>query len=254
MDFVIYSIYLRKLEELQRFEQRITTPPFIVMLMAAFAFHMLVILVVSLMPKPDVIEVPIKQLSIHFGGGDQIAARVDEANKGDAMLSALRSITSTPLQELAPSAGTTNKSTHKNNKKNTAQTSSKREIMSAPKMAAATHGDNTQHQGGGTASPARTQEIMTRYEQTLSQWINRYKVYPEEAQRARMQGRVLLRIRIDRSGYIKFIMIQQSSGYSLLDQAVLQAARQANPLPVVPVDYPGGQLLEFIIPIRFALK
>jgi len=47
MDFVIYSIYLRKLEELQRFEQRLSTPPFMVMLIAAFALHIMVFLVID---------------------------------------------------------------------------------------------------------------------------------------------------------------------------------------------------------------
>jgi TonB family protein len=254
MDFVIYSTYLRKLEELQRFERRITTPPFYVMLMAAFAFHMLVFLVISLIPTPHVIEVPVKQLSIHFGGGEQIAARLDEQSQGEAMLSAIHSITSVPLQELAPGAGPTSQKPQKKHQPTATKSSSKREMVATPRSSQVAAGDNSQHKGGGSATAAHTQEVMARYEQTLSQWINRFKVYPEEAQRAQMQGRVLLRIRIDRSGYMKFIVIQQSSGYGLLDQAVIQAAQQANPLPVVPTDYPGGQLLEFIIPIRFALK
>ena len=65
------------------------------------------------------------------------------------------------------------------------------------------------------------------------------------------QGRVLLRIRIDRAGNVISRRIEQSSGYSLLDQAVMVAIQNANPVPRVPMAYPGGKMLEFRIPIDF---
>lgn len=254
MDFIIYSIYLRKLEELQRFEKRISTPPFISILMAAFALHIILALGLTLMPKQDVIEVPVKQLSIHLGSGEQLAKRIEEANRSDAMFAAIASIVTVPEATLAPSAGSN--SNDKNKQNQPIGTSETQQITTKTTTNTATTSptQNPIIKKGSAEEDLHNKEIITRYEQTLSQWINRYKVYPEEAQRAGMQGRVMLRIRIDRSGYIKFIFIEESSGSPLLDQAVVQAAQKANPLPVVPTDYPGGSILEFIIPVRFALR
>jgi len=176
--------------------------------------------------------------------------------QGDAMIQALNALPTAPIDaQFAPSAGSPRATlTDTQRSKDATQSPAIRPKKNAQATPTKTSTTPAPAQEGSSLDAAATKEVMTRYEQTLSQWINRYKVYPEEAQRAGMQGRVMLRIRIDRSGYIQFVYIEESSGFGMLDQAVIQAARQANPLPVVPTDYPGGQLLEFIIPVRFALR
>ena len=105
---------------------------------------------------------------------------------------------------------------------------------------------------GGTDSAAR--EVISKYEQLLSGWIDRHKIYPASALKQGMEGKVVLRLRIRRNGEVVRSGIERSSGYSLLDQAVLETVTRSAPMPAVPAEYPGGAQLEFLIPIRFSVK
>ncbi len=56
--------------------------------------------------------------------------------------------------------------------------------------------------------------------------------YPHDARRNGWEGQVLLRVTIGAEGDLRDIIVQDSSGYELLDQAAQQAVRQACPLPL----------------------
>lgn len=112
--------------------------------------------------------------------------------------------------------------------------------------------------GQGAGSPLGTpegtvqaHEIRARYEQQISLWIDRHKVYPDEAREKGQKGEVVVRIRIDRQGNVKFSAIETPTGYPLIDQAALQMIQRANPLPAPPANYPAGNMIEFLIPTRF---
>lgn len=63
--------------------------------------------------------------------------------------------------------------------------------------------------------------------------FSRYFSYPKLAQRRNWQGKVLLSLRISPAGLIKSIEINDSSGYSILDQAALAAMRKVGTLPKI---------------------
>jgi TonB family protein len=92
--------------------------------------------------------------------------------------------------------------------------------------------------------------IRQRYEQRISAWVAQHKLYPASA--AGKEGRVVVRIRIDRLGYVRNQSVEKSSGVAALDQAALDMIKRANPLPKPPANYPAGELIEFLIPIGFA--
>ncbi len=97
-------------------------------------------------------------------------------------------------------------------------------------------------------------EALRRYEQLISAWIQRFKTYPDEARRQKMEGEGAVRIRIDRRGNVQYRIIERRTGYQLLDKAALDMVQAANPVPAVPADYPRqGELLEFVIPVSFKL-
>lgn len=125
-----------------------------------------------------------------------------------------------------------------------------REVGAAPNMG---QGQQTGSAGGQgtetTMTPSTTQAIRERYEQQISSWIQQHKIYPAGANGA--EGRVVARMRIDRSGYVRYYAIEQSSGNSALDAAAIDMIRRANPVPAVPANYPAGNLIEFLIPITF---
>ncbi len=106
---------------------------------------------------------------------------------------------------------------------------------------------------GSADGKARAQEIQARYTQQISLWIDRHKIYPDAAREKGQKGQVLVRIRVDRQGNIKFSAIETPTGYDLIDQAALQMIQRANPLPAPPADYPGGNMIEFLIPTRFGM-
>jgi protein TonB len=93
------------------------------------------------------------------------------------------------------------------------------------------------------------QEIRARYEQTISAWIEQHRIYPASA-RGR-EGRTVVRVRIDRQGYVRYYALEESSGTDALDRAAVDMIRRANPVPAVPADYPAGNLIEFLIPMTF---
>jgi protein TonB len=93
------------------------------------------------------------------------------------------------------------------------------------------------------------QEIRARYEQTISAWIQQHRIYPASA-RGR-EGRAVVRVRIDRQGYVRYYALEESAGTEALDRAAVDMIRRANPVPAVPADYPAGNLIEFLIPMTF---
>jgi protein TonB len=95
-------------------------------------------------------------------------------------------------------------------------------------------------------------EIESRYTQTLSLWLNRYKVYPVEARTAGLGGTVMLRIRINRQGRIMRYYLERASGHEVIDRAISTMVNAANPVPAVPANYPDPRpYLEFLVPIHF---
>lgn len=103
-------------------------------------------------------------------------------------------------------------------------------------------------QGGGQGTEA-TEIIRQRYEQQISAWIARHKVYPASA--AGKEGRAVVRMRIDRQGYVRYYALEETSTLEVLDKAALDMIRRANPVPRPPANYPAGNLIEFLIPITF---
>jgi len=100
-----------------------------------------------------------------------------------------------------------------------------------------------------TMTQQTEQAIRERYEQQISTWIERHKRYPVGADgRA---GRVVIRMRIDRAGAVRYYALEQSSGVAVIDATAVDMIRRANPVPAVPANYPAGNLIEFLIPITF---
>jgi protein TonB len=93
------------------------------------------------------------------------------------------------------------------------------------------------------------QQVRANYEKVISSWIGQHKIYPASA-RGR-EGRAVLRIRIDRQGYVRYYALEESSGVAVLNSAAIDMIRRANPVPAVPENYPAGNLIEFLIPITF---
>lgn len=88
-------------------------------------------------------------------------------------------------------------------------------------------------------------DIMARFEQN--------KTYPIEAIRRAEQGIVKLAFSLDGRGHVLHSSVAQSSGFHRLDKAALDAVAKSDPLPPPPQINNKDAVLDFTLPITFAL-
>ncbi len=80
---------------------------------------------------------------------------------------------------------------------------------------------------------------------------NRPPVYPREALRRRIEGTVLLRVRVSAQGNVQDLHIDRSSGHDMLDAAALKAVRGWR---FHPAKIRGEtSACEVVVPVRFVL-
>ncbi len=92
-----------------------------------------------------------------------------------------------------------------------------------------------------------------QYGQLFRAWLEKHKIYPRRAQRLRIEGEGMLRIRIDRTGRIQQVTLEKRTGNRLLDRAALDMARRADPFPPIP-ENDSRRELEFIVPVVFTFR
>lgn len=88
------------------------------------------------------------------------------------------------------------------------------------------------------------------YLATLSAWLERHKRYPRRAQRRRQEGTVYLHFVVDREGRVVSCRIERTSGHAVLDRAVEEMVRRAEPFPAIPNELREPRL-ELIVPVSF---
>ena len=129
-------------------------------------------------------------------------------------------------------------------------------VVLKPKRYVRVSDEDSKNKGNGSGIKGnRTgEEIVRSYEQEISLWIKQHKVYPEALRNQGLEGKAVIRIRINRGGDILYSAIDTSSGNSAIDEAVLAMVKKSSPLPAVPDDYPEASQLEFLIPASFTLQ
>jgi len=106
-------------------------------------------------------------------------------------------------------------------------------------------GDNTP--GGGTPG------AVADYYGRLQAWLEKHKRYPRRAKLRNEQGVALLRFVVTRAGEVTDFSIEESSGYSLLDEEVREMLRRAQPLPKMPSEM-HERRVELLVPVQFFLR
>ena len=239
----------------------------------AAALHIGVIYVWAMIPRTEVINIPVRALSIKLSDGepmtaDEIAAALPESANSNALESALSQAVEDPMQQQARAAASAIEQALTNSGSSDAASRAIEQALAnpeseltlpdpnqktAPKQFVRT--SNVQAKGSPRGnSTAKDAELMKRYEQLISLWIEKFKQYPMEARTQGLQGETVVRIRIDRKGNIRYYLLERSTGHPILDRAAIDMVRRANPVPAVPNDYPKGDLIEFLIPVNFQLQ
>ncbi|UUX49012.1 energy transducer TonB [Nisaea acidiphila] len=120
-------------------------------------------------------------------------------------------------------------------------------LASAPTRSAVAGASQASSGGGGAAGAQKS------YYASLQNWLERHKKYPRAARLRRYEGTVQFRFMIDRSGSVLEHAIVQSSGKRVLDDAVLDLLKRADPLPSMPPEI-AGATLELTTSIDFRLR
>jgi len=94
---------------------------------------------------------------------------------------------------------------------------------------------------------AGIQPLSGRAAQVAGEQMARALLYPPEAIERGLQGEALVLLFLDESGNAVAARLEASSGYALLDDAAVRAARTLRALP-------SGAPREALLPVRFRLR
>ena len=215
---------------------------FLIMLAIAFVAHAMVFIVAMLVPHETVTNIPVRAISFKLGDSASIITTPTAAPAlppplpappimQPQMNEALRAPTTMTASAVLPAPPAIAPKPQQY----------VREVGAAPTATKAEAVSEQEQQA--------VQAIRARYEQQISGWIQKHKFYPAKA--GGREGRVVVRMRIDRQGNVRYYAVEESAGMTELDNAALDMIRRANPVPAVPENYPSGALIEFLIPISF---
>lgn len=103
---------------------------------------------------------------------------------------------------------------------------------------------------GSSSADLPSAEVLA-YRAKLQAHLARYRVYPVEARRERLQGAVVLRLQMNQHGQVIDVWVEVSSGVAAIDAEAVAAASRAEPLPAFPVGWP--ERMSIAVPVLFRL-
>lgn len=275
---------VKSLSRYSEFGAHLGPKSFGVMLGIAVFFHAVIITAYAMRPHEKVIKIPVRVLNINLGSqATDFAPREEQPtiNAGQPVMensapveikaksaeqqleeelfgSGTKSHGGGSSKVLAPKATKSKKhETPKPAKPEIDASTPKRFVRETPPHAATAEAKPTsqfQPSPVQIAANAKPEEIVQRYEQAISLWIGKNKVYPDEAKRNHVEGDAVVRVRINRQGRILYYVIEKSSGNAFIDRAVMNMVRISDPVPAVPEHYPEGDEFEFLVPVSFRLE
>jgi periplasmic protein TonB len=106
--------------------------------------------------------------------------------------------------------------------------------------------------GSGAIADGPVEGPGDDYLERLRRWLNKYKRFPEEAQKQKQHGQLVVSFTILRDGTVRDPHVERSSGFPLLDDAALQMLRDASPVPPLPEKYRAPQVA-VDLPVEFSI-
>lgn len=101
-------------------------------------------------------------------------------------------------------------------------------------------------------TPAPDPALEDGYRTRIRQAVDEHKHYPRMARRLELEGRVVVAFTVEADGRLAGVRVVESSGSELLDEAALEAVRQAAPFPPFP-DGVERRQWDFTLPLSFSL-
>ncbi len=169
-------------------------PQFGTTIMFAMLLHIMGGIVIYMSPNIRIVDIPVKPINIRLGDSDVQQLVEDEPapqpelstsqEVDDAMSKLIRKSETEKVAKKVPvpDASKTNENTN-----NQAATKTIKQRVDAPRQFVRFTPPNTENLNDGTVignSSDSKAEIKARYEQTISLWIQKFKLYPDEAKEA----------------------------------------------------------------------
>lgn len=102
-------------------------------------------------------------------------------------------------------------------------------------------------------STTEVQVLPPGWQRAVIAHLGRHKRYPPEARAKHIEGEVVLRFVMDRTGKVRSASLTKGSGTAVLDAEALSMLVRAQPLPSLPTQVTGDQV-ELVVPINYRLK
>lgn len=126
---------------------------------------------------------------------------------------------------------------------------------SAPSARASGGGGGSIAGTGGSApqsapNPGQQASLMKQWSGQMQRRLQRNLVYPRKARSQRIEGRVVLRIRVSSTGAIGSVKIVRGSGHAILDRSAQDTLARTGSLPAAPKGIAPGNYT-FDLPVSF---
>lgn len=263
---------VKSLSRYSDFGSHRTNREFLITFIIALLLHAVIVGIYSMSPREEAMRIPVRVLNIKFSGDSAGEEQPPGGgNPGNAIETLVPGTGQIGL-EASRNTGKTGSGSAKNQvieildknagKKKAARTddnSSKEQGASKPKKyyrdseLDLERTGKVQGNGSGIAGSAEGDEIVKRYTQEISLLVEQHKNYPAEIIKQGLEGKTLVRIRINRGGHIVYSAIEVSSGNETIDQMALAMVKDTGAMPPFPDTYHEDEI-EFLLPVSFILQ
>jgi len=134
--------------------------------------------------------------------------------------------------------------------------------LASPPATSATTSDDAARASGSPAAVAGAPGAAERgagrardnsaYFAEILERLNRFKRYPAELRKEKIEGRVVMKFTIEADGRVVAASVARTSGHEELDQAAREMLASASPLPAIPAAMHRAQLT-LSVPVEYSL-
>lgn len=103
------------------------------------------------------------------------------------------------------------------------------------------------------AQQAADDELLQVYRSNLLALTYRNISYPNSAIQRNREGKVVLKVTVNRDGEVKDVSFEEQSKFSALNRAANKAIAKSSPFPKIPEGIAGNEI-ELLVPINFSLS
>ena len=122
-----------------------------------------------------------------------------------------------------------------------------------PAVRAVNYVDKTFGKEGNSVTTDEFNKIWGQYTHSIQLKIAKAKTYPALARERNQQGKAFLSFKLNKAGEILELLVENSSGHEILDEAAIKAIKEAAPFPNIPESL-NKNFASLKIPISFVLR